>query len=126
MANGNVFLLVPANKFETALPADLTTYDWTEYEYDPNDPQAPPTPVNIHPTWKQLAEHNVYEYGPAVPVTHQGAVVYVVELLASWLRGDVAKLEKTGFKLLEVVEARAFIAANQPEPTPVVEPVTAK
>ena len=119
MANGNVFLLVPENKFDTALPANLTTYDWTEYQYDPNDPTAEPTPVVIHPTWRQLAEHNVYEFGPAVPVQHEGVVVYVVELLASWIKGDVAKIQATGFTLLEVVEARQFIADNQPEPAPV-------
>ena len=116
MANGNIFLLVPAANFQQPLPADLTCFDWTEYQYDAEDPQAPPTPINVHPTWEQLAQHNVYEFGPAVPVQHQGATVYVVELLASWLTGDVAKIQATGFNLLEVREARQFIADNQPEP----------
>lgn len=116
MANGNIFLLVPAASYELPLPADLTCFDWTEYQYDPSDPTAEPTPVVVHPTWKQLADHNVYEFGPAVPVQHQGTTVYVIEMLASWLTGDVAKIQATGFNLLEVREARQFIAENQPEP----------
>jgi hypothetical protein len=54
-------------------------------------------------------------------VQHEGVVVYVVELLASWIKGDVAKIQATGFTLLEVVEARQFIADNQPTTHPVDE-----
>ena len=112
MAHGNLFLRVPASNYNDALPATLNTYDWTEYEPAPN-PEDPPIAKTIHPTWAELAAHYAPEYGAAVEVVDTDTF-YIIEMLASWLNGDVAKIQALGWTMFEINEARQYIADHQP------------
>ena len=112
MAHGNLFLRVPASKYNDALPANLTTYDWTEYEPAPN-PEDPPIVKTIHPTWAEMAAHNAPLYGGAVEVVDTDTF-YIIEMTASWINGDMAKIQALNWMMMEVNEARQYIADHQP------------
>lgn len=106
MANGNLFLRVPASKYNDALPATLTTYDWTTYNEEGE-------PSTVHPTWSEMAAHYAPQYGGAVEVLDTDTF-YIIEMLASWINGDMAKIQALKWTMFEVNEAREYIANHQP------------
>jgi hypothetical protein len=117
---GNLYISVPAADKAKAIPASITRYDWVENTY--NEEGELESTTAIHPTWSQYGEKYAPQYGAPVSVT-VGTKEYVVyELTASWKDSQVSALVNLGsgkaepnYTVYTAEEARAFIAANQPQ-----------
>ena len=118
---GNVFISVPEADIYNEIPASITSYDWTETSFDPENPEAEPTVTSHHPTWDVLGQRNTARFGSVVHVTVDNAVYHVYELEMSWMAGEVSALIALGagltapsYTLMTATEAREFIASNTP------------
>lgn len=116
---GNVYLSIPAADFNNPLP--FTFWDWTVTATDPNDLEAEPEVITIHPTWSELADKNKPLYGEVVTVNVAEEEYKLIELTASWLNGEVSALLTLGagqpsynYTLMTQAEAQAFVAENAP------------
>lgn len=119
--NGNVFISVPETDIYNELPAPITSYDWTETSFDPENPEAEPTVTSHHPTWDILGQRNTAKFGSVIHVTVDDALYRVYELEMSWMSGEISALLALGaglsapsYTLMTATEARELIADNAP------------
>lgn len=116
---GNVYLSIPAADFNNPLP--FTFWDWTVTNVDPDNLEAEPEVITIHPTWSELADKNKPLYGEVVTVNVGEEEYKLIELTASWLNGEISALLSLGegqsaynYTLMTNAEACSFIADNTP------------
>ena len=50
----------------------------------------------LHPTFKELGEHNKAKFGVIIEVTIESNNYYIIELEASWKSGEITALLKLG------------------------------
>lgn len=117
---GNVYLSIPAADFNDSVP--FTFWDWQVTATDPQNPEAEPEVLTVHPTWAELAEKNKPLYGEVVSVTVGEDEYKLIELEASWLNGEISQLialgegqSVYGYTLMNNSEAQAFVRDNAPE-----------
>lgn len=112
---GNVFLCLNDTTFNSLIPDELiSSYGIPEY-----DEEGIQNGV-IHPTFKELGESNGGKFGANPMIRVDDVEYYIVQLEASWLKGELSSLIKLGEgrsypsnSLMTSSEASKFCSDNQ-------------
>ena len=101
--------------YEGKIPAELvSTYGISSYNEDGSLKEV------LHPTFKELGEHNTTKFGRVRELDVEGVNYYIIELEVSWKEGEVSSLINLGKDLSYPVntlmtnsEAVKFIRDNE-------------
>ena len=113
---GNIFYALNTETWNDVIPFSLLgRYGWSETDEEGNT-------IEIHPTWKELANsaHHKAKYGVPIEIKVGRRNIYIIELTASWLQSEVSDLMALGDgleypqnSLLIAEEANHLITTNK-------------
>lgn len=115
-------MVIQNGKFDDPVPNRVKdTYKWDEAQTDENgepvlDENGDPVMVEVHPTWKQIAERNKRRFGAAIKYRFEDTNYQIIELELSFLTGQIDDLIKLKgnkafpkYRLLTRREAKRFL-----------------
>ena len=119
MAQGNIYLLVPAPEKNNAVPLKLKN-KW-KFKDPVTDPETGEVTgeVEIHPSWLKAANRLKSNFGEIRERTYNGQQFLLIELELSWIDGEMAEVEKLQsqqaakkghYRFLTNSEAKDFLA----------------
>ena len=111
---GNVYMCLNTTTYNAKIPTELVaTYGIPSYNEEGELDEV------LHPTFKELGEHNLIKFGAVPVVKISSAKYYIVELEVSWKKGETSALLKLGEgksypsnSLMSNTEACQFINNN--------------
>lgn len=127
MAQGNVYIIIPAGQKDSQIPLKLKNkWQFEEPVLDENgeavlDENGNPTTTIIHPSWLKAANKLRQNFGDVREVTYGGNPFLLVEMELSFLNGEISDVQKlqskqpgaiADFRILTNSEARRLLAGE--------------